>query len=240
MTPALYLFPVPLGDTPPTDVLPAHNIALVREIKHFIVEEVRTTRRWLKKMCPNIDIDSLTFYPIDKHTRAKEQRGSDTLQNYLAPLRNGHSMGLLSEAGCPAIADPGAEIVAIAQREGLRVVPLIGPSSILLSLMASGFNGQSFAFQGYLPIDPADRKQRIRTLENRAYQEDQTQIFIETPFRNNKLLKELLATLKPQTRLCIAADITCPTEFIQTRTCAKWSSHLPDLDKRPSIFLIHK
>jgi 16S rRNA (cytidine1402-2'-O)-methyltransferase len=236
MIPALYLLPVPLGDVPAGEVLPVRNLLLAGELRHFIVEEVRTARRWLRKMCPEMDIATLTFYSIDKHTRAQDP----SFHAYLAPLRAGQSMGLLSEAGCPAIADPGAEIVRLAQEEGLRVVPLVGPSSILLSLMASGFNGQSFAFQGYLPIDPAERKTRLRQLEQRIYQDDQTQLFIETPFRNNKLAEELLTQLRPQTRLCIAADLTCPTEYVRTRTIAQWRGHLPDLHKRPAIFLLYK
>ena len=149
-------------------------------------------------------------------------------------------MGVISEAGCPAVADPGADVVAIAQRKGLKVVPLVGPSSIVLSVMASGFNGQSFAFNGYLPIEPGERAKRLRQLEQRAYAEGQTQIFIETPYRNNRLVEDILRTCRPQTRLCIAADITCPGEYIRTRTLKQWQGHVPDLGKRPCIFLIYK
>ena len=203
-------------------------------IRHFIVEDVRSARRFLKKQNRDADIDSLTFYTLDKHTRPEE------VSDYLKPLEAGEPMGVISEAGCPAVADPGADVVAIAQRKGLKVVPLVGPSSIVLSVMASGFNGQSFAFNGYLPIEPGERAKRLRQLEQRAYAEGQTQIFIETPYRNNRLVEDILRTCRPQTRLCIAADITCPGEYIRTRTLKQWQGHVPDLGKRPCIFLIYK
>ena len=194
----------------------------------------QTLRRFLKKQNRDADIDSLTFYTLDKHTRPEE------VSDYLKPLEAGEPMGVISEAGCPAVADPGADVVAIAQRKGLKVVPLVGPSSIVLSVMASGFNGQSFAFNGYLPIEPGERAKRLRQLEQRAYAEGQTQIFIETPYRNNRLVEDILRTCRPQTRLCIAADITCPGEYIRTRTLKQWQGHVPDLGKRPCIFLIYK
>lgn len=234
MDSALYLIPVTLGDTSLEKVLPSYNKEIILQIKHFIVEEVRTARRFLKKVEPSIDIDSLTFYPLNKHTLATEISG------YLKPLVAGEPMGVISEAGCPAIADPGADVVAIAQRRGLKVVPLVGPSSILLSVMGSGFNGQSFAFHGYLPIDQAERTRKIKQLEQRAYAEDQTQLFIETPYRNRRLLEELLQTCRPQTRLCIACNVTCEDEYIRTRTVKEWKGNLPDLEKRPCIFLIYK
>lgn len=234
METALYLIPVTLGDTAIDKVLPAHNREVIMHIKQFIVEEVRTARRFLKKVEPSIDIDGLTFYPLNKHTPQTDIAG------YLQPLTEGQPMGVISEAGCPAVADPGADVVAIAQRKGLKVVPLVGPSSILLSVMGSGFNGQSFAFHGYLPIEPSERTRRLKTLEQRAYAENQTQIFIETPYRNRKLLDEILQTCKPQTRLCIAADLTCDTEYICTKRIKEWKGHLPQLDKRPCIFLLYK
>ena len=234
MDSALYLIPVTLGDTSLEKVLPSYNKEIILQIKHFIVEEVRTARRFLKKVEPSIDIDSLTFYPLNKHTLATEISG------YLKPLVAGEPMGVISEAGCPAIADPGADVVAIAQRRGLKVVPLVGPSSILLSVMGSGFNGQSFAFHGYLPIDQAERTRKIKQLEQRAYAEDQTQLFIETPYRNRRLLEELLQTCRPQTRLCIACNVTCEDEYIRTRAVKEWKGNLPDLEKRPCIFLIYK
>ena len=186
MDSALYLIPVTLGDTPLDKVLPAYNKEVILQIKHFIVEEVRTARRFLKKDAPSIAIDTLTFYPLNKHTQAADISG------YLKPLIGGEPMGVISEAGCPAVADPGADVVAIAQRRGLKVVPLVGPSSILLSVMASGFNGQCCAFHGYLPIEQGERTKRIKMLEQRSYAENQTQLFIETPYRNRRLLEELI------------------------------------------------
>ena len=236
METALYLIPVELGETPVSQVLPVYNHEIILGIKHFIVEDVRSARRFLKRVDKNIDIDELTFYPLNKHTSPKD------ITTYLEPLQKGLSMGVISEAGCPAVADPGADVVAIAQRKGLRVVPLVGPSSIIMSVMGSGFNGQSFAFNGYLPIEPGDRTKKIKQLETRAYTEDQTQLFIETPYRNHKMIEELLRTCRPQTRLCIAAGITCENEYIRTRSIQDWkkAKDMPDLSKTPSIFLIYK
>lgn len=235
MEPALYLIPVTLGDTPVSQVLPSYNHDVIMAIRHFIVEEVRSARRFLKKVDADIDIDQLTFYPMGKHASTEQ------FSQYLQPLRDGMPMGVISEAGCPAVADPGADVVAIAQREGLRVVPLVGPSSIILAVMASGFNGQSFAFHGYLPMDADERVRRLRQLEQRVYAEHQTQLFIETPYRNAKLFAELLKVCKPQTRLCIAAGITCAEEYIHTHSVQQWKSiRLPDLSKVPAIFLMYK
>lgn len=231
---ALYLIPVLLGDTALERVLPAYNQEVVRGIRHFIVEDVRSARRFLKKVDKDFDIDGSLFYPLNKHTSPEEISG------YLKPLEEGHSMGVISEAGCPAVADPGADVVALAQRKHLKVIPLVGPSSIILSVMGAGFNGQSFAFNGYLPIEAADRAKRLKLLEQRAYTEQQTQIFIETPYRNNRLVEDILATCRPQTRLCIAANITCDEEYIMTRTLKEWKGHVPDLSKQPCIFLIYK
>ena len=234
MSPALYLIPVTLGDTPLDKVLPAYNKEVILQIRHFIVEEVRTARRFLKKVEPSIDIDSLTFYPLNKHTQAADIAG------YLRPLMAGEPMGVISEAGCPAVADPGADVVAIAQRKNLKVVPLVGPSSIILSVMGSGFNGQSFAFHGYLPIEPGERIKRIKALEQRIYTENQTQLFIETPYRNNKMMEDIVKNCRPTTKLCIAANITCEGEYIRTKTVKEWQGKLPDLSKIPCIFLIYK
>lgn len=195
---------------------------------------MRSARRFLKKVDSAICIDELTFYTLNKHTSPEDISG------YLKPLQEGCSMGVISEAGCPAVADPGADVVAIAQRRNLKVVPLVGPSSIILSVMGSGFNGQSFAFHGYLPIDPADRTKRLKELETRVYAENQTQLFIETPYRNQKMLEEILKTCRPQTKLCIAANITCEGEYIKTRSVKDWKGHLPELNKIPCIFLIYK
>ena len=234
METALYLLPVTLGDTPVEQVLPAYNKEIILGIKHFIVEDVRSARRFLKKVEASINIDELTFYPLNKHT------SPDDLSGYLKPLQEGHSMGVISEAGCPAGADPGSDVVAMAQRKNLKVVPLVGPSSIILSVMGSGFNGQSFAFHGYLPIEAADRIKRLKELEGRIYSENQTQLFIETPYRNNKMMEDIVKTCRPQTKLCIAANITCEGEYIHTKTIREWKGHLPDLTKVPCIFLIYK
>ena len=234
METALYLLPVTLGDTAIDKVLPAYNAGIIREIKHFIVEDVRSARRFLKKVDREIDIDTLSFYPLNKHTSPEDISG------YLNPLAEGHSMGVISEAGCPAVADPGADVVAIAQRRNLKVVPLVGPSSIILSVMASGFNGQSFAFHGYLPIEPNERSKRLKELEGRIYSEHQTQLFIETPYRNHKMIEDILLNCRPQTKLCIAADITCEGEYIKTKTVKEWKGKVPDLSKIPCIFLLYK
>ena len=230
----MYLLPVTLGDTAVERVLPPYNREVILQIKYFIVEDVRSARRFLKKVDASIDIDKLTFFELNKHTQ------TEVISGYLQPLVEGHSMGVVSEAGCPAVADPGADVVAIAQRKRLKVVPLVGPSSIILSVMGAGFNGQNFAFNGYLPIDPSERARRIKELENRVYSEDQTQLFIETPYRNRKLLEEILHVCRPQTRLCIAANITCEGEYIRTRTVKEWKGRLPELNKIPCIFLIYK
>ncbi len=234
MQTALYLIPVTLGETPLNRVLPEHNADVIRGIRHFIVENVRTARRFLKKTDATIDIDALTFYELNKHTSPEQ------VSEYLNPLIAGQSVGIISEAGCPAIADPGADVVAIAQKKGLKVVPLVGPSSILMSVMGSGFNGQSFAFHGYLPIDAGERGKRLKQLEGRIYSENQTQLFIETPYRNNKMMEDILKNCRPQTRLCIASNITCDDESIRTMTVAEWAKKKVDLPKVPSIFLIYK
>ena len=232
--PTLYLIPTSLGETAFDTILPSNNTTVVTDLKYFIVEDVRTARRFLKKTNPAIDIDTLTFFILNQHTSPEEISG------FLKPMSAGNDMGVLSEAGCPAIADPGADVVAIAQKSNFKVVPLVGPSSILLSLMASGFNGQSFAFVGYLPIAPDERSKALKRLESRVYSESQSQIFIETPYRNMKMLEQILKTCQPTTRLCIAVDITLETEFIKTKTIKEWKTQLPDLNKRPCIFLLYK
>lgn len=231
---ALYLIPTSLGDTDFDKILPANNTVIVSAIKHFIVEDVRTARRFLKKVNPAINIDELTFYTLNQHT------SPEAISDFLKPLYDGYDVGVISEAGCPAIADPGADVVAIAQSCGFKVVPLVGPSSILLALMASGFNGQSFAFVGYLPIQPADRAKALKKLESRVYAESQSQLFIETPYRNMKMLEEIINTCRPDTKLCVAVDITLDSEFIQTKSLKDWKKQLPDLNKRPCIFILYK
>lgn len=234
MIPALYLIPNLLGDTPVEQVLPPYNHEIIMGIRHFIVEDVRTARRFLKLVDRSIDIDQLTFYTLNKHTNPEE------VASMLKPLEEGSPMGVISEAGCPAVADPGADVVAIAQRKGLQVIPLVGPSSIILAVMGSGFNGQSFAFNGYLPIEPEERIKVLKKLEQRAYTENQTQLFIETPYRNAKMMADILKACRPQTHLCIAAGLTTKDEYIKTRTVKEWIGHLPQLEKKPCIFLIYK
>ena len=234
MNPALYLIPNLLGETPVEQVLPPYNREIILGIRHFIVEDVRTARRFLKLVDRSIDIDQLTFYTLNKHTNPEE------VASMLKPLEEGSAMGVISEAGCPAVADPGADVVAIAQRKGLQVVPLVGPSSIILAVMGSGFNGQSFAFNGYLPIEPEDRIKMLKKLEQRAYTENQTQLFIETPYRNSKMMADILKACRPQTHLCIAAGLTTKEEYIKTRTIKEWGGKLPQIDKIPCIFLIYK
>ena len=234
MEPALYLLPVTLGDTPLDKVLPSYNLEVIAHIRHFIVEDVRSARRFLKKVNKEFDIDSMTFYPLNKHTSPAD------ISSYLKPLQEGNPMGVISEAGCPAVADPGADVVAIAQQKNLKVVPLVGPSSIILSVMASGFNGQSFSFNGYLPIEAGERAKKLKQLEQRVYTEQQTQLFIETPYRNNRLMEDILHHCRPQTKLCIAANITCEDQYIKTQSVKNWQGHLPDLSKTPCIFLLYK
>lgn len=231
----LFLIPTTLGDSPLQNVLPAQVWTVVSQLRYFVVEDVRTARRYLKRLDKAIDIDSLHFEELNRHT-SQEQ-----IEGMLAPLAAGYDLGIISEAGCPAIADPGADVVAIAQRRGYQVVPMVGPSSILMSMMASGFNGQSFAFLGYLPIDPSDKQKQLKVMENRIWNESQTQIFIETPYRNNKLVADLLRQLRPATKLCIASDISLDTEWIVTKTVADWrKTEIPDLGKRPTIFLLYR
>ena len=234
MNPALYLIPNLLGETPVEQVLPPYNRQIILGIRHFIVEDVRTARRFLKLVDHSIDIDQLTFYTLNKHTNPEE------VASMLKPLEEGNPMGVISEAGCPAVADPGADVVAIAQRKGLQVIPLVGPSSIILAVMGSGFNGQSFAFNGYLPIEPDDRIKTLKKLEQRAYTENQTQLFIETPYRNAKMMADILKACRPQTHLCIAAGLTTKDEYIKTRTVKEWAGKLPALEKVPCIFLIYR
>ncbi|MBO4629646.1 MAG: SAM-dependent methyltransferase [Treponema sp.] len=230
---ALYLIPVTLGETEINQVLPDYNHDVIVNIKHFIVENIRSARRFLKKVEKSIDIDELTFYELNRHTDRK------IIGEYLEPLAHGQTVGIISEAGCPAIADPGADVVAIAQSRGIKVVPLVGPSSIIMSLMGSGFNGQSFAFNGYLPVDVPGRIKALKKLENKVYNEDQTQIFIETPYRNTKMMETMLQALRPATKICIAAGITTPQELIFTKTVEKWKKgKMPEFEKVPCVFLI--
>ncbi len=232
--PTLYLIPTTLGDSGLSGIMPAETATLLLQINYYIVEDVRTARRFLKKVNRETDIDSLTFFELNRHTPHPEIAG------FLEPASKGFSIGVLSEAGCPGVADPGAEVVRIAHRKGIKVKPLVGPSSILLSLMASGLNGQNFAFSGYLPIRQPERSKRIKFLENKVFLEDQTQIFIETPYRNNQMLADLVKTLDDNTLLCVACDLSLESEYVKTHPVSQWKKALPDLDKRPAIFLIGK
>ena len=229
---AVYLFPVPLSEGTTHDVLTARELALLPHIKYFAVENLRSARRFLSSVSREIVIDDLHFTELSEHTRPED------VEAMLAPVKEGHALGIISEAGCPAVADPGADLVAVAQRAGVKVVPLVGPSSILLSLMASGFNGQSFAFQGYLPIDAKARTAAFRDMERNIRQRRQTQIFIETPYRNNRLIEEMCASLPSDMLLCVASDITGPRESIITLSIAKWRSRKYDYSKIPTIFLL--
>jgi len=229
----LYLIPCNMGDSSPEQVLPQHVIDIARKLSHFVVEQPKTARRFLATLKPEQPIQSLNFASLNQHTPDAE------LPNLIAPLLAGHDVGIISEAGCPGIADPGANLVNLAHRKNIRVVPLVGPSSILLALMASGLNGQCFAFHGYLPIEDAERMKAITTLEAESTKRNQTQLFIETPYRNDKLFAALLRHCRPQTLLCVACDITTPDEEIQTRTISQWkSAPAPALNKRPSLFLL--
>lgn len=232
---ALYLIPVEISDAPADMSLPSGNLRIVQGIRCFIVENVRTARRALRRWDREFPIDECTFLELNDHVDPAAVPG------YLDELRKGKPIGAMSEAGCPAVADPGADVVAIAQREGLKVVPLVGPSSILMSLMGSGFNGQGFAFSGYLPVKEDERRRAIRELESRCTRRGETQIFIETPYRNDRLLHTLAETLMPDTLLCVASGITDPAnESIITRPAAKWRGFTGSYGKRPAIFLIHR
>lgn len=234
MSAKVYLIPTTLGDSPVENVIPSYVIDIINSTNHYIVENIKTARRYLIKAGIKTKIDDLTFYELNKHS-LPEQYAS-----YLNPIKEGCNIGIISEAGTPGIADPGAEIAAIAHRKNIPVVPLVGPSSILLSVMASGLNGQNFAFVGYLPIKKPERIKRIKDLERRSQVENQTQLFIETPYRNQHLLEDILANCSSETKLCIAADITLESEFIKTKSVNEWKKGVPNLHKQPCIFLIHK
>lgn len=231
----LYLIPCPIAeDTPVWDVLPAANRAVMASLDYFIVENIRTARRFLSRAALGRPVESLAFAELNEHTDTGRE-----LEELMRPLREGRSAGVISEAGLPGIADPGAAAVAWCHRNGVRVVPLIGPSSLLLALMASGLNGQSFAFNGYLPVKPPERAKAIRFFERRARSEGQSQLFIEAPYRNDKLLAQLLEVCAPETLLTVAADLTGPTEQIVTRPVSAWrAAARPALGKRPAIFIL--
>ena len=231
MSSKLYLIPTPLGEGHPADVLPAPVLALLPTLDRFVVEDVRTARRFLSSAGLKGHIEGLTFRELNEHTSPAE------VESLLDLFADDRSVGLLSEAGLPAVADPGAQLVALCHRRGIEVVPLVGPSSLMLALMASGLNGQSFAFAGYIPAKTDERRQALRALEKRSAQGRQTQLLIETPYRNDALLTDMLQCLSGNTQLCIAANLTCPDQFICTRRISEWKQHPITIGKRPCVFL---
>ncbi|MCT4580298.1 MAG: SAM-dependent methyltransferase [Flavobacteriales bacterium] len=229
----VYMLPMTLGDSSIESVIPQEVQERIKTLKYFIVENIKTTRRYLKKIDQSIDIDELTFFELNKHTDHSE------IADFIVPALNGNDIGMISEAGCPGIADPGSEIARIAHLKGIVVKPLVGPSSILMALISSGMNGQEFSFNGYLPFDKSKRSKKIKDLERLA-QRNFTQLFMETPFRNNALLEEVLKNCNGGLKLCIAADISLETEFIKTKTIAEWKKNIPNLKKRPVMFVLGK
>ena len=227
----LYLIPSPLGDNDPAEVLPATTIATACSLRCFVVEELRTARRFLSRAGLKGHIDELEFHVLNEHTTDAEVRA-------LTGLFDSGDVGLISEAGLPAVADPGAALVALCHRNGIEVVPMVGPSSLMLALMASGLNGQSFAFRGYIPAKTDERKAAVKELERMSKSLDQSQILIETPYRNDSLMSDLTSMLQPHTRITVAADITLPTQFIRTDTAEGWRKHPVTIGKRPCVFII--
>ncbi|MDB2521146.1 SAM-dependent methyltransferase [Flavobacteriaceae bacterium] len=234
MTPTLYLIPSPLGEAFQPSAFPNQLKSIIEKLDYFIVENDKEARRFIKKIAPDKNQSTLKLFPLNKHT------SEDEIATYLNPCIDGNDMGLISDAGCPGIADPGAVIVQKAYPMNIKVKPLVGPSSILLAMMSSGLNGQSFAFNGYLPIDKIERKKAIKNLEIRSQKWDQSQIFMETPYRNEKLLEDLKQTLERETKLCIAYELTQPDEFIKTMTVGEWNKTKLHFHKKPAIFIIHK
>ena len=226
----IYLIPTPIGETGVYDVMPEGNREIIQSLDYFVVENLRSARRFLSKAGIGKPIDSLRFAELNEHTPPQE------VEKLLQPVLNGENAGVISEAGVPAVADPGADLVALAHRKNIEIVPLVGPSSILLAVMGSGLNGQSFAFNGYLPVKQPERNKAIRFYESRALKENQSQFFIEAPYRNGKLLDDLLLTLGGETRLTIAVDILQPDQLIRTRRVAEWKKEKPEINKRPAIF----
>lgn len=227
----IYLIPTEMGEQTSSRLFPTFNVEIIKTLKFFVVENVRTARRFIKKVCPEKVIDECTFFEINKHSP------SEFVQEMIKPVLLGSNLGIMSEAGMPCIADPGNLVVAEAHKNNIQVVPLVGPNSIIMALIASGFNGQNFSFHGYVPIKE-ERKKSILAWESIAQRTGQTQIFMETPYRNQQLFQELTTILRPLTKLCIATDITLETESIQTKTIADWKKSVPNLQKRPTIFLI--
>ncbi|WP_272022905.1 SAM-dependent methyltransferase [Olleya namhaensis] len=230
----LYLIPCTLGESNPFNVLPAQVKTIIDSLDTFVVENSKAARKFIKSIAPDKAQASLNLFELNKFTEVTD------LPNFIKPCLEGENLGLISDAGCPGIADPGADIVSLAHKNNIQVVPLVGPSSILLAMMASGMNGQSFAFNGYLPIDKGEKKSELKRLERLSFEHNQTQSFIETPYRNNKLLEDLCNVLSDTTEICVACDITLPTEFIKTQTVSQWKKNSVDLHKRPTLFIIHK
>lgn len=228
----LYLIPSPLGDNEPVEVIPGPVLEKIRTIRTFVVEETRTARRFLSRAGLKGQISGLEFHELNEHTDPRDVEG------YLQLFNDGNDVGLISEAGLPAVADPGATLVALAHRHGIEVIPFVGPSSLMLALMSSGLDGQSFAFCGYLPAKTDERKERLRSIERLSATHRQTQIFIETPYRNDSMLSDILSVCKGTTRLCIAADITLPDAFIRTMTVEQWRNTRPAIGKRPCVFCL--
>lgn len=227
----LYLIPHTLGDSPIENVIPPFNTQLINQIKYYIVENIRTARRFLSKSEIKTEIDDLVFFELNKHTQPEE------LGTFIKPMFEGHDVGVISEAGCPAVADPGSDIVRLCHGADIEVIPLVGPTSILLALMASGFNGQSFAFNGYLPVKSPERINQLKKDEQRSKKEGQTQIYIEAPYRNMQLLESMLSCLNPTTTLCIAVDLTLESQMVSSKSIKAWKKSKVSLHKRPVIFL---
>lgn len=228
----LYLIPTPLGENDPNQSLPAFNNTIIENIDVFIVEELRTARRFLRKIGYKKDFESVVFHLLNEHTQAEE------ITSFLDEAITGKDIGLLSEAGCPAVADPGSNVVALAHSKGVRVIPLSGPSSIILALMSSGLNGQKFTFHGYLPVKPIERKQKIKELDRFAQRHNEAHIFIEAPYRNKQMVDSLLETCSDHTLLCIATNLTLPNESVKTRSIVEWRKIKPDPGKNPTVFLL--
>ncbi|MFC2097636.1 SAM-dependent methyltransferase [Bacteroidota bacterium] len=229
----IFMIPSTLGDSPVENVIPSYLSILILNIDFYIVENIRTTRRFLKKLNKEINIDNLEFFVLNKYTTDEEK------SDFLLPAIQGNDLGIISEAGCPGVADPGADIIFQAHKQNIRVIPLAGPSSIIMALMASGFNGQNFAFSGYIPIKKDERTRRIKQLEKRSKTEKQSQIFMETPFRNIQMFDDICEACQPDTYLCVATDISLDTEEIKSQTIKQWKKNRPDINKRPSIFILH-
>lgn len=233
MSTKLYLVPSPLGDVEIRNVIPSVVFERISHITHFAVEEIRSARRYLSKLGFKGNIESLNFYEINEHSTQKD------IEDIFAVLKGGNDMALISEAGLPAVADPGAALVALAHKEDIEVVPFVGPSSLMMALMSSGLNGQCFAFCGYIPVKKEDRRKRLKELEIRSKKYSETEIIIETPYRNDSLFDDILSTLQPQTKVTVAANITMPDQYIRTKSVAQWRRCKTEINKRPCVFLIY-